>query len=139
MELKDRITLLDDLLVLNEQAGLPEDQVVNLVEFLAAMPGTEREIILEYIQQGDRYNRFERFAKLASMETGQRDKILKAMGLQNAGPKGLLQDFFGSAGENTNQVKQTINNLAEMRKTVWEGFLEPLAQLFRLGKQVVKK
>ena len=133
MEPKDRITLLDDLLVLNEQAGLPQDQVANLVEFLAAMPGTQRETILEYIRQGDRYNRFERFAKLASMETGQRDKILKAMGLQNAGPKGLLQDFFGSAGESKNQVKQVVNDLAEMRKTVWEDILEPFARLFNLG------
>ena len=91
--------------------------------------------ILEYIQQDDRNNRFARFAKLANMEPGRRDKILKAMGLQAAGKRGFLQEFLGSTEEGTDQAKKAIDDLAAMRERFQEGFLDPLARLFGRGKQ----
>lgn len=135
MEIGDRITLLDNLLALNDSAGLPEGQVANLVEFLATQPETARDSILEYIRQEDSQKRFERFTKLANMEPGQREGILKAMGLQIGQKKGFLEDFLGPVNESGDQAKQTINDLAAMSKTVKESFLEPFSQLFNWGKQ----
>jgi hypothetical protein len=130
VETKDRIVLLDDLMVLNEQACLPEDEVAGLVDFLAALPEGEREGILDYIRQGDHYARFERFSGLANMEPGKRAKILKAMGVQVAAQNGFLKELLGVTAESVSQAKQHVHELAAARKTLQEDLLEPLASLF---------
>jgi hypothetical protein len=135
MEIKDRVALLDMLLSLNDQAGVPESEVAGLVDLLAGLPDAEREGILEYIQQGDRPELLKRFAKIAKMEKGERDKILKAMGIQVGGYRSFIKEFFGSTQESTNVAKEVVSGLADVRKSFQEGFLNPLAELFDFRKK----
>lgn len=134
MLIKDRIVLLDKLLALNEQTGLPEGQVAGLAEFLADMPATTRESVLDHIHEGDQGESFGRFVKLANMDPAQRNKILGAMGIQIGGNKGFLDDFIGAASEGSDTVKKAVGDLVEMRERFQGGFLEPLAKLFGLVK-----
>lgn len=130
METKERIALLDSLLSLNEQAGLPENNVIGLVDFLAGLPDGERDAILEHIRQGDRFGNFKRFAGFANREPEQRSRILKALGIQASGKKGFLQELIDSTSGSAGQAKQVMGDIAQARKNFQEGFLEPLAGLF---------
>lgn len=93
MHTRDRITLLDDLLLLNEEARLSENEVGGLVTFLANLPATERDTILAYIHEEDRFNRLARFAKIANLAPKGRTQFLQALGISIV-TRNPLDDFF---------------------------------------------
>ena len=97
MQIRDRITLLDDLLLLNQEVKLSENEIGALVTFLADLPSTERDTILSYIREEDRFNRFVRFARIANMPQKERAKMLQAVGISNAS-KNPLDEFFAFLG-----------------------------------------
>jgi hypothetical protein len=139
MELDERIKLLDDLMAINDYVKLSDDEVVGLLEFLCALSNEQREKVLDYISNGDRFNRFERFAKLANKPTEERDKYLKALNLIGPQESRLFADIFTSTAEGGRRVSEVVDQLASIRERIEGGIVTPLRRLFGNYKSKAKK
>jgi hypothetical protein len=141
MQIRDRITLLDDLLLLNHEARLSEDEVGGLVTFLADLPATERDTILAYIHEEDHFHRFARFARIANMPRKERMKMLQAMGLSFA-IRSPLDDFFAFLGgdDGLRKVREVAGEVAiEAGRELRLSFLENLRQMLRNTRPIERQ
>lgn len=141
MEIRDRITLLDDLLLLNQEAKLSEDEVGALVTFLANLAATERDTILAYIQEENRLNRFARFARIANMPQKQQAKMLQAVGISNT-TQSPLDGFFAFLGgdEAPRKMREAAGEVAiEASRELQYGLFESLRRMLGTNRPVAKQ
>jgi hypothetical protein len=140
MQIRDRITLLDDLLLLNQEAKLSEDEVGGLVTFLADLPATERDTILTYVhEEEDHFHRFARFARIANMPRKERAKMLQAVGLSFA-IRTPLDDFFAFLGgdDAPRKVREVAGEVAiEAGRELQFSFFENLRRM--LGNRPIER
>ena len=138
MDTRDRIALLDDLLVLNAEAHLPDGQVAELFAFLANLPAGVRESVLLYLHEADRQDRSERLAKIAALDPQLRSKMLKAVGI-DASPRTSFAEFLGITRTSVSETKQQLDELTAIRRTLEEELFQPLTNLFASRKRGEKK
>ena len=127
MEIRDRIVLLDDLLLLSQHAQLSEQQIGGLLDFLADLPESERDAVIDYLLGGD-HNRIERVAKIANMPDNERAKMLRAVGL-SCSKRTVVDEFFTFlGGDNAGQkVREAAGDVAtEAGRELSISFLETL-------------
>jgi hypothetical protein len=139
MELDERIKLLGDLLAINENTQLPEDEVWGLVNFLCELSNEQREKVLDYINKGAIFNRFEYFAKLANKPAEEREKYLKALNLIGPQENRLFADIFSSTAEGGRRVNEVVDQLVSIRERFEGGVITPLRRLFGNYKSTEKK
>jgi hypothetical protein len=140
MQIRDRITLLDDLLRLNQEATLSEGEVGALVTFLADLPATERDTILTYIWE-DRFNRFARFARIANKPQKERMKVLQAVGISFA-TRNPLDDFFAFLGgdDAPRKVREAAGEVAtEAGRELRLSFFESLRRMLGTNRPVAER
>jgi len=141
MQIRDRINLLDDLLVLNQELNLSQDEVGGLVGFLGDLPAAERDTILAYIREEDRFNRFARFAKVANMPPKERVKILQAVGLSIT-KKNPLDDFFAFLGgdDAAQKMREAAGEVAiEAGRELQLSFFENLRRMLGTNRPVAER
>lgn len=130
----ERIALLDDLMAINTYVKLEDVEVANLLEFLCALDTEQREAILVYINKGERFNRFERFAKLASKSAEERSTYLKALGLTKVAKPFSFTELFSEAQEKGKQAGEAAGILADFKEQLEGSFIGPFRRLFSFGK-----
>jgi hypothetical protein len=142
MQIRDRIILLDDLLLLNQEARISEDEVGGLATFLADLPATERDTVLTYIhEEVDHFPRFARFARIANMPRKERTKMLQAVGLFFR-IRSPLDDFFAFLGgeDAPRKVREVAGEVAmEAGRELQLSFFENLRRMLHNNRPIERQ
>jgi hypothetical protein len=136
MEVRDRLLLLDRLLALGNSSQIPERDITALTNFLADLPDSERDGVLEFICQDDMENRVIRFARIAQMDRDAQQKMLRAIGIDVSSMKHSLNEAFSLVGEHAAEAKQVLGSIASAREEIENTIWKPLRQL--LGRKTEK-